>query len=131
MLVLDIPKIWHWKKLNSCNINTRKLTIKNNKNKNIIALRRAADYMEATLHSTRSHVVRNMTSIDVIAVNLHIQLLLILLETSKPFVTVWNVKPTIQSSLKGTKHTISSSGRELRNRRGVQQKQQRILVWKY
>jgi hypothetical protein len=40
-----------------------------------------------------------MPSIDVLAVNLCIQLLLILLETSKSLVAVRNVKTTIQSSL--------------------------------
>jgi hypothetical protein len=40
-----------------------------------------------------------MASIDVLAVNLSIKLLLVLLETSKPLVTVRNIKATIQSSL--------------------------------
>lgn len=53
--------------------------------------------------STHPHVLSNMSSIDVLAVNLSIQLLLILLETSKPLVTVRNVKATIQSSLQQQK----------------------------
>jgi hypothetical protein len=40
-----------------------------------------------------------MASIDVLAVNLSIKLLLVLLETSKPLVTVRNIQATIQSSL--------------------------------
>ena len=48
---------------------------------------------------THLHVVSNMTFIDVFAVNLSAQLLLILLEASKSLVTVRNIKTTIQSSL--------------------------------
>jgi hypothetical protein len=40
-----------------------------------------------------------MASIDVLAVNLSIKLLLVLLETSKPLVAVRNIQTTIQSSL--------------------------------
>jgi hypothetical protein len=40
-----------------------------------------------------------MATIDVLAVDLSIQLLLILLETSKPLVTVRNIQTTIQSTL--------------------------------
>ena len=48
---------------------------------------------------THLHVVSNMTFIDVFAVNLSAQLLLILLEANKSLVTVRNIKTTIQSSL--------------------------------
>ena len=51
------------------------------------------------MDSTHLHVVSNMPSIDVFAVNLSVQLLLVLLEASKSLVTVQNIKTTIQSSL--------------------------------
>lgn len=40
-----------------------------------------------------------MATIDVLAMDLSIQLLLVLLESSKPLVAVRNVQTTIQSSL--------------------------------
>ena len=46
---------------------------------------------------THLHVVSNMIFINVVAVNLSVQLLLILLEASKSLVTVRNIKTTIQS----------------------------------
>nr|GLL42839.1 GPN-loop GTPase 3-like [Ipomoea trifida] len=49
---------------------------------------------------TYVHVCCNMSSIDVLAVNLSIKVLGILAESSKPLVTVRNIKPTIQSTLK-------------------------------
>jgi hypothetical protein len=48
-----------------------------------------------------------MPSIDVLAVNLSIQLLLILLVTSKSLVAVGNVKTTIQGSLQQQKDFTS------------------------
>jgi hypothetical protein len=48
-----------------------------------------------------------MATIDVLAVDLSIQLLLILLETSKPLVTVRNIQTTIQSSLKQQMQLVS------------------------
>jgi hypothetical protein len=48
-----------------------------------------------------------MPSIDVLAVNLRIQLLLILLVTSKSLVAVGNVKTTIQGSLQQQKDFTS------------------------
>jgi hypothetical protein len=48
---------------------------------------------------THPHVVGSMDSIDVLAVNLDIQLLLILIVTRKSLVAVGNVKTTIQGSL--------------------------------
>ena len=54
------------------------------------------------------HVVSHVPTVDVLAVNIRIKLLLVLLEPSKPLVTVRNVKTTIQSSLEGTKDTVSS-----------------------
>ena len=41
-----------------------------------------------------------MTSIDVFAVDISIELLTVFTEPSKPLVTVRNIKPTIQGSLK-------------------------------
>ena len=52
---------------------------------------------------THPHVVSNMPSKDVLAVNLSIQRLLVLFEPSKSLVTVGNVKATIQSSLQDQK----------------------------
>jgi hypothetical protein len=50
-----------------------------------------------------------MPSIDVLAVNLSIQLLIILLVTSKSLVTVGNVKTTIQGSLQQQKDFTSGA----------------------
>jgi hypothetical protein len=68
--------------------------------------------------STHPHVGSNMPAIDVLAVNLSIQLLLILLETSKPLVTVGNVKTTIQGSLQQQKdlHLGLSSKSKIKQR---------------
>ena len=44
---------------------------------------------------THLHVVCNMIFINVVAVNLSVQLLLILLEANKSLVTVRNIKATI------------------------------------
>jgi hypothetical protein len=50
-----------------------------------------------------------MPSVDVLAVNLSIQLLLILLVTSKSLVAVGNVKTTIQGSLQQQKDFTSGA----------------------
>ncbi|OIW19947.1 hypothetical protein TanjilG_30881 [Lupinus angustifolius] len=47
-----------------------------------------------------------MSTKDIFAVNLSIQLLL-LIKTSKPFVTVRNIQTPTQNSLEGTKNRIS------------------------
>lgn len=50
-----------------------------------------------------------MATIDVLAMDLSIQLLLVLLESSKPLVAVRNVQTTIQSSLQEQGYFCSES----------------------